>query len=485
MYNHKNQFRCPIIRGKSQREMDNLLPLYAKIINGICPCEKADFSTEFDNIIRSVLKSKDKNKEDPKQKTLDNHRTEIAGKLFGMYFSASDGKVYASERTMKFIEDSDTPAFFKDICYKMQFPTGTAVYSGYKDWVTLKKQKESHLSIRQFPFLLKVMLLAKSNNVTLTKKEIGYYILNSLDVLQGKANPLEVFDTIQDDRKNGVEREIKTPGKESSYDWQHITEQINLLELANLVIVDNVEIALNPNEADIIELFAKEYDKKPIIDVYSYDLEKSGIRKEFYSYWEYNFSTLSNKANSFDTTAEALGVTIEVTPAEEKTTDGKTTTVEIGDEGELYVYAYEKRRVSDFNFRLAGKVIHLGKTRGLGYDIQSVVAQAGDKAEFVKYIEVKSTKRVTAPDVNKNDWIDTLNITRNEWVAAQQHRGSYSIFRVYFIRNGVVMFVLNDIAKKCDDKIIEAVPMTYRIDFSNNAVDEIINSSGGGAVANA
>lgn len=32
MYDHFKQFRCPIIRGKSQREIDDMLPLYAQII---------------------------------------------------------------------------------------------------------------------------------------------------------------------------------------------------------------------------------------------------------------------------------------------------------------------------------------------------------------------------------------------------------------------------------------------------------------------
>ena len=63
----------------------------------------------------------------------------------------------------------------------------------------------------------------------------------------------------------------------------------------------------------------------------------------------------------------------------------------------------------------------LGKTKGLGYDIQSVVAEEGDKADFAKYIEVKSTKRVTEPNLSDACWMDTLNITRNEWIAAQQH----------------------------------------------------------------
>ena len=95
-------------------------------------------------------------------------------------------------------------------------------------------------------------------------------------------------------------------------------------------------------------------------------------------------------------------------------------------------------------------------------------------AEFVKYIEVKSTKRVTAPDLSDSSWIDTINITRNEWVAAQQHRDFYHIYRVYFARNGVVVYIISNIYQKEQDGIVSVVPMMYRVDFANNAVDAVL-----------
>jgi len=470
MYNHLRQYRCTIIRGKSQSEMDSLLPLYAKAIDSVCPCDADDFATSFNNAFSAAFAVS------PTKKTLDNHRTEIAGQLFGMYYISDDGTVYQSDRARKFLADSDTPAFFKDICYKMQFPNGSQAIQTVKDRIC------NEINIRQFPFLLKVLLLAQSNDITLTKKEIGYYILNSLDVLQGKATPLEVYDVIVSDRAEWS-GDVRDPGS-GSYVMQHIVEQINLLELANLVIVNNGEVALNPREMATTQIFAERYADKPEFDVYAYNLERADERKRFYADWSFHFSQLSDKVGSFDTTAEALGVPVTAPHADEDDDADRERPTEIGDEGEKYVYEYEKRRVTEYNIRLAGKVIHLGKTRGLGYDIQSVVAKAGEKAEFVKYIEVKATKRVTVPDINDAKWIDTLNLTRNEWVASQQHRGSYSIFRVYFVRDSVIMYVLTDIAQKHDRGLIQAVPTTYRLDFGNSAVDEVIYSEGG-ATANA
>ncbi len=459
MYDASRQYRCTIIRGKSQQEMDDLLPAYAQIIDEICPCPVSDFEQLFDNAFRRFLPG------GSTKKTLDNHRTEISGKLFGMYYLADDGMVYSSDRTKKFLADSDTPAFFKDICYKMQFPNGTQKIQ------TVQERIDAEICIRPNAFLLKVLTYAKNAGLTLTKKEIGYYVLNSLDVLQGKADPLEVIDAITYDRKHGIERIIRTPGKASSYNYQHINEQINLLELANLVITDNGVVSLNPRESDAIAVFADDYNKKPAFDVYSYDLSTVELRKKFYLDWDFYFSQISDKSSEFETSIGALGITTEPESGEGVGGGDKT---EIGDEGELYVYEYERKRVAAFNFRLVGKVIHLGKTRGLGYDIQSVVAKPGDDAEFVKYIEVKSTKRITVPDISDSSWIDTLNITRNEWVAAQQHKDFYSIFRVYFVRDSIIMYVITDLAKKYKDGIIQAVPTAYRVDFGNNAVDEVI-----------
>lgn len=445
--------------------MDNFLPLYAKIIDSVCPCNHDDFASAFNAALRPALSGT------PTKKTLDNHRTEIAGKLFGMYYTTKEGTVYPSERTLKFLSDSDTPAFFKDICFKMQFPNGSQKYQ------TVQAHKDNGVCIRQFSFVLKVLLLAKYRNISLTKKNIGYYILNSIDVLCGKAKPEEVLKAISQDRKQGVKRTLGS----GSHENQHINEQINLLELANLVIVDEDKaVTLNFREMPTIQIFADTYNSKPRFDVYAYDLQDLDVRKSLYTDWDYYFSQLSDKASLFDTTAEALGAMPEViTTPDDTETVAQPNTVEIGDEGERYVYEYEKRRVTAFDFRLAGKVLLLGKTRGLGYDIQSVVAKKGDTSDFVKYIEVKATKRVTAPNITDINWIDTLNVTRNEWVAMQQHRGSYSVFRVYFVRDSVIMFVLTDIAQKCDDGTITAVPTIYRIDFGNAAVDEVIPSAAG------
>lgn len=460
MYNPLNQYRCIIIRGKSQKEIDDLLPAYAKIIDDITPCLVEVFSRKFNELLAPYL-SVDKRI----KKTLDNHRTEIAGKLFGMYYVDENDYVYTSDRTKKFLEDNDQPAFFKDLCYKMQFPNGMQKPQTFQSLLSNK------ISIRPNSFVVRVLQLAAGKCLVLTKKEIGYYILNSLDVLQGNAVPEEVMKVIEKDRKDGVVRKIEVEGKASSYNYQHINEQINYLELANLVYTNGAgEVWLNQNESEAIRIFASDWNKVPEFNVYEFDFSSVEGRKRFELEWTAYFGKLSDKVQKFETTANALGVVDELP---KKKTNGQTT-VEIGDEGERFVFEYEKDRVFKFNPRLINRVLALGKTRGLGYDIQSVVAEEGGKADFAKYIEVKSTKRVTEPNLSDAYWMDTFNITRNEWIAAQQHGEFYCIYRVYFVRGRVLMYVINNIHQKQVDNKIDIVPLTYRIDFGKDAIDQIV-----------
>lgn len=466
MYDHTKQYRCTIIRGKSQKEMDDLLPAYALVIDQICPCTHEDFEHLFNNAFQKFLPESERIK-----KTLDNHRTEISGKLFGMYFFSENGMVYESERTKKYLEDSDQPAFFKDICFKMQFPNGMQ-----KVATTVKQRVEDEICVRPFAFVLKLLQIARTANVPITKKAIGYYVLNSLDVLQGNTNPYEVLEVISKDQKNGIERDIKVPGKASSYTHQHINEQLNYLELANLIrITDDKRVILNVEEMQTIDLFTAQYNKKPEFDVYSYDLGQLEVRKSFQYDWDAYYARLSAYASKFSTKADSLSFK-EEDPKEDQQEVKKSMTnlTEFGDEGEALVYEYEKNRVSAYSTRLANKVLSLGKTRGLGYDIQSVIAEPGDMDEFVKYIEVKSTKRYTCPDPDDEMWVDTLNITRNEFVAAQQHGAFYAIYRVYFTSKGVTMFMMDNVAQKLRDGRMKATPMTYRLDFNNDSVDNSV-----------
>lgn len=465
-YNPNNQIRATIIRGKAKTDLDNLLPTYAKIIGDICPSAKEDFAKQFNIRLAQLLPENS-------EKTIDNHRTEIAGKLFGMYYIDNNELVHASERTLTFLENNDQPFFFKDICFKFQFPNGMDSEQTLFDKVSHK------LALRQFPYILKLMQVAKEENLVLAKDEIAYYILNSLDVLQGKVSPSEVLKIIINDRSNKNFKKVEHREKATSYSMQHISEQLNILELANLIRRDGDSFLLNPGENTTIEYFAEFWNKAPAFDIYSYDLENPQERAKMYAAWDEYYAALSPDATShFLTSVSALEYVPDTTemPMQRRPSTA-IGTVELGDEGEFYVFGYEKNRVSIYDQRLVNKIKLVSKTKGLGYDIQSVVAEPGDSAEFAKYLEVKATKRVTAPNESDDTWLDTVNVTRNEYIAAQQHGKSYFIYRVYFTSEGVAMFIIGDVYRKIQENIIKSAPLTYRFDFRSNAIDTTIKQN--------
>lgn len=465
MYDHRKQLKCAIIRARAISDVDNLLPKYATVIDNLCPCTKAKFEEGFNNAFREYAISKARNKSNEKaiKKTLDNHRTEVSGSLFGMHYEV-DGIVYSSERNKKFLEDNDQPAFFKDWLLKMQFPNGMQKSQTYL------KMVEEKLCCHPYSILLRVLEYARRSDIVLLKQELGYYIFNSEDVLKGNATANEVFDQIMNDKRGGIPpRKIIIPdGESTSYD-QHVGDQLKYLQLANLIYIDGQEVKINPHEMKSINRFIELINKPLGFDVYKYDLSNVENRKRFETDWAIYYGQLSKYADDLATPVESLLLPVDEEPKKLKRTNNK---IELGDEGEEFVLNFEKDRVSKFNAHLVNKVLGLGKTKGLGYDIQSVIAEPGDFSEFVKYIEVKSTKRVTAPDLKGEVWTDTINITRNEWIAAMQHKEFYSIYRVYFIRGGVVMYIIKNPYQKKMDNIIDVVPLTYRVDFQNNSIDE-------------
>lgn len=452
-FNPEKQFRCTIIRGKAKNMLDNLLPAYANRIDSICPCDKDTFAKEFNHRLIEILGS------GTTQKTLNNHRTEIAGTLFGMFYEDAE-VVLPSSRRIKYLEDSDQPAFFKDICFKFQFPNGMDKIDKVLEKVHAK------ISIRQFPYILQILLIADKKNIHLTKDDIAFYILNSLQVLQGKITPDKVIEKIIEERNSGILRKVKYPDKQSSYSMQHIREQLNYLELANLIRIEGSLVKLNYNDIQDVNYIAQFWDRKPEFEVYKYDFSVEEDKKNFFRDWQIYYSNV-NSHISFTTTIASL----EVKSIDKFDTIDKNA---LGDEGEGFVLEYEKERVKSYDSSLIRKVIHLGKTRGLGYDIQSVVAEDGEFSEFVKYIEVKTTKRITVPDISDPSWIDTINLTRNEWVAAAQHKGSYNLYRVYFTPKQVTIYVINDPFTKHKNGQLKARPISYRLDFSNKAIDFMV-----------
>ena len=283
-YNPDKQYRCTIIRGKSISRMDDYLSVYANILNDICPISTRLFKDAFDRKLARYIKNQGK--------TIRNHRTENADKLLGMYYE-KDGITYLSERTIKFMADTDQPAFFKSVCYRFQQPNGS------QKTPTIIDKLNNRVAIKPYHFVLSLLKLASTNDIILTKNEVAYYVLNALQVLQGRVSVNEVFDKIIVDRHRGGAKRVKNGNKAYSYYMKHINEQFDYLELANLIRKDNVSIWLNSRESAAINLFVKDLSNPLSIDYTKYNLEEKGIGKVIENEWREYYGRISQKEKKY------------------------------------------------------------------------------------------------------------------------------------------------------------------------------------------
>ena len=469
IYNPENQFRCAIIRGKSQTDMEDLLPLYANMVHKLCPCEKEVFRTSCYKILSKFFfytEAFDSLSESNK-KTIRNHFTAIAGVLLGLYYPLKDETtgitfIYESDSCKYLVENNDYPTFFKNLCLNFQFPNGA------KKSNNVSQDIEKNIQLKPFCYVVSLLYYAQSQEkkVLLTKQEIGYYVLNNLDVLQGKISCDVVYNRIIEDRKNKVKRE-KLSG---SWAWQHIKEQFNLLELANVVESDATYIWLNKDEKDAIAIFLDHLNKFKF-DAYKYNFDDKNEHENYYEDWKACYGTFNKELLGVQTSFSSDVVV--VGREEQKAAGGATkTTVDLGDEGEALVFKLEQERVRNFKERYVNKVLLLGKTKGLGYDISSIEADENpSKPEFARYIEVKATKRITEPSFD-NAWMDSLNITSKEWVAAEQYGEYYNIYRVYFTKSKTIVVRIKNPFQKSKDGEIEVYPTIYQMNFNSSVIEK-------------
>lgn len=464
-YDPMKQYRCDIVRSRSIRYTDDLLPAYANIIDALCPCNEKDFISGFNIALKAYLISLGCSVD---TKALNNHRTETAKTLFGMYYIDHLGKVQVSERTRQYLTDRDQPAFFKDICYKLQFPNGMTKQP------KLKQRINDGIQIYPCRFLLETLQVAEKKGILLTKQEVGFYVLNAEDVLTGRSQPTEVVSRILKDRKAGIVHTIP----EGSYNWQHITGLITYLEYANLVIPskgrtkNKITLRLNNLESQTISIFVGNRKKKLAFDVKKYVVgrgSKTIIKKNFQQEWDLYNSEISDRYFDFYTLPAALGITgIKVS-----TKPTTSFTAAIGAAGEKYVFEYEVERVTKVNPAYKSNVKDRSAERRIGFDIESVCANGSNPLEEI-YIEVKTTSRVTEPSIVSA--FDMVNLTHYEWKAACNYKNKYFLYRVYLVKGKVLLYIIGDVSSKEKAKLIEVNAPSYRVRFDaadNKVVDKI------------
>lgn len=467
MYNPEIQYRCDIIRGKSTGRMDDFLPAYAQLISNLCPLDSESFKSEVRNGLAELLFNSEYNSlENKNRKTVDNHRTENAKQLLGMYYE-KDGVVYESETTAKLLSDGDQPAFFKNLCLNFQFPNGTQYIN------TIKERVEAKISFKPFQFIVTLLDIANKVNSLITLDELYYYVLNAKQVLMGEIKPIEVFEKIKSDRDNNISKKV-IEVKNHSWTFQHMKGQINLLEFSNLIRINDDFISLNYLEASTIKLFIDSLNIPLVFNLNNYDLSNREERIQMYEDWGIYFGKV--KVTNYEilaTSVEALQreqIPKNIVKEKKKGTDHTI----LGNEGEEYVFNFEKERVHSFDPKLVKFVKNRSSERGIGFDIESVEANENiTDPDFARYIEVKSTLRYSSvPDLGDDSWADDINLTRKEWVAAKQWRKAYNIYRVYFTSTDTVIRKINNPFEKNENNELKILPITFRMDFSSKSIDK-------------
>ncbi len=267
--------------------MDDYLPIYARILDDVCPIPTDSFPDAFDSRFARLSHKEGK--------TAWNHRTENAGKLLGMYYE-KDGVIHITQRTRVFLETNDQPAFFKSVCFKFQQPNGSQKIQ------TIKEKVRHKIRFKPYHFVIKLLKLASENNVVLTKDEIAYYVLNCLETLQGKISPQTAFDRIKKDRETNSH-------KERGFINEDVKTQFVLLELANLVRIRDKSIILNRKEAQTINLFEEELKATLRFDVTVFDLSAKYAQKTISLAWQEYYASISNfEFSRFYTTLDALDI---------------------------------------------------------------------------------------------------------------------------------------------------------------------------------
>ena len=442
--------------------MDDLLPIYANIILNACPCTLEDFKKEFALGLRKVYPGES-------EKKIDNHRTENAGKLLGMYWVGADDYVNVAQRTLKLTEDNDQPAFFKDFCGKIQFPSPAQKSSTYLE------QIRDLICFHPCQYILSLLIFFDGKHDYLTVDEVAFYVLNAKQVLQGLIPPEEVAKIILKDRASKQKRSIRLT-RNHAYTWQHINELLRYMTFANLIEVSSSKrIKLNVKESRSINALIQSYKLGYVnFDLTKFDLNSAEGRKTMAIEWSrYYAEPTTHDLSLLDTNIDALVQQDDTEKDDQKPFNFEgsdfDSTLELGNQGEEHVYLYERNRVRNLIPRLEKHVVNRSKTKGIGYDIESVEAD-GDIPERKLFIEVKATKRYSPVEVT-DKYFDSVNITRNEWVAATQHGDAYRIYRVYFSKLKVQIFEIKNPIQKCDEveKVVRITPLTYRIDFFGKA----------------
>ena len=441
-----DQRRTVIIRGRGQTEMDTLLPIFANLVERNTPLAPDVFDASMISSIAAIFPNQT-------NKTHRNYLTEIIGQLFSMFY-VENNQVELAPLSLKLLEDGDQPAFFKVIVSRLQFPNPSAKKHKYDAEV------DDGLGIKPLVLVLDLLRVAHNHKDRVSFEELAFYVLNSLEALSGKHTGSTLYSDIQRSRAS----KVIIPPFSGSEARQHIKESLNLLVLANLVRTDSHEYWMNQFEIDAINEICKESSTDKLFRVRN----SFETHDEYQQSWKKYLTDISTAPTGiFTTQVAALG---SIGPQRLVSGKPKRRANDIGREGELLVLDLENEAI---------EVSYPGKgwlaqdytaKRGIGFDIESIFHSEPTLNGTPHRIEVKSTVRVTKPDLRNAMTPDGFTLTRSEKQAVDTYKETYSIYRVYIYAGGYDIHILRNPAELNQKKIMNFVPDTWSADYLPSAI---------------
>jgi hypothetical protein len=450
------QRRTVIIRGRGQRELDTLLPIFCSLVERTTPRKYEAFETIMIDELRKVVPGQT-------EKTIRNYFTEILGQLFANFYVES-GEAQASPLSLKLNQDGDQPFFFKVLILRLQFPNPSSKRHKYDEEV------HDNLGVRPLVLVLQVMRELEAHGIRVSFYELAYHILNSLEALRGLIAPQVIA------RRIIEYRHVKFPYPDfsGSFDRQHIKESLNLLYLANLIRSDSDSYWLNSHEKKSIDFICATPANQGLFrrrgeDESHFEFQNSW-KRSWTSLASLNLGDLQTSSSSFR--SDRPQILVHGRPRRRAT--------DIGREGELTVIDLENSRLReefpDSNYE-AKDLAHI---RGIGYDIESVFHDHSEMHAKKHYIEVKSTLRVTKPDLAARSIVESFVLTRSEKVAADTYGRSFSVYRLYIYVGGFSLIRINNLPGLQQKGLIKLQPDNWSAEYDPSQLLEHIELLEGG-----
>jgi len=460
------EIRLHHVRPRFKGDIENVLFYMASEISKLPPLESKEFKERMNIAVKNYPGNSEIDID-----TVNNWRTEISA-LFG--FIEHTGKIdRCGLRAFELAESGDLIEFFKTFLYTFQYP------GAYSKSHKIKELIEFGVKFKPVKYILQVLRageMTTGSRAWITKGEVCHMIFSDLRIVRDNESAEKTWERISQNRTSEVV--YNTKGDIIRY----AGDIIDYMIIANLLVTyDGKRYFINTLETEAVQKFINSsewfsgYDalmEKCLVDA-DYVPELSDIDEQYDAWFSYvnrkledtDFSTdiiafLSPDDNASDEIVVSDSQKYFMNLLE---SNADISTKEIGDFGEALAFAHECTRLRSMG---ADDIVHLVKRipnhLAMGYDINS-----REVDERHRFIEVKTTIS------SKSIQLYKVRLTRNEWNAAETHRGQYFIYRLMLSKEDIKLFVISDPVGLYKKDVISMVPaegadITFRPETAGN-----------------